>query len=263
MRLDALSESERAAGVVACSSGNHGHAVAYVAQRLDIRASVYVPEWVDPVKLDGIRACGAELVPSPGTFDDVERLAIERAADDGRVYVSAYDDPWIITGQGTIGLEIKEQLGRAPGSLLAPLSGGGLIGGIAAALAGSTKIVAVSAERAPVMAESVRAGRPIELPEEETIASALAGGIGLANRHSFPLVRDLVDHHARVSEDEIQDAMRYAATRLGLVVEGGGAVALAALLHGRVGADALAEPVVVVLSGGNVSPELLARVLRG
>lgn len=290
-RLTALTPEERARGVVACSSGNHGRAVAYVAERLGVRATVCVPEWVDPVKLAAIRATGAEAVLAGATFDEAEVHALDLAARDGRPYVSAYDDPWVIAGQGTIALEILDELGEAPAAVLAPLSGGGLVGGIAAALAhrlgeDAPPVVAVSAERAAVMLASLRAGRPVEVPEEETLASALAGGLGPANRYSFPLVRELVREHVTVTEEQIAGAMRYAVRSLRLVVEGGGAVALAALLSGAwagagarsattaaaaaVAAGAVggagpiraAGPVVVVLSGGNVAPGTLASVLR-
>jgi threonine dehydratase len=272
-RLSALTPEERARGVVACSSGNHGRAVAYVAERLGVRATVCVPEWVDPVKLAAIRATGAEAVLAGATFDEAEVHALDLAARDGRPYVSAYDDPWVIAGQGTIALEILDELGEAPAAVLAPLSGGGLVGGIAAALAhrlgeDAPPVVAVSAERAAVMLASLRAGRPVEVPEEETLASALAGGLGPANRYSFPLVRELVREHVTVTEEQIAGAMRYAVRSLRLVVEGGGAVALAALLSGAwpesapPAGDPPEGPVVVVLSGGNLAPRTLASVLR-
>lgn len=284
-RLEALGPEERAAGVVACSSGNHGKATAFVAARLGIPASIFVPEWVDPVKLEGIRSAGAETVLAGETFDASEALAIEHARSAGLTYVSAYDDPYVIAGQGTIALEILEELdGESPAAIVAPLSGGGLIGGIAAAfserIARGTMptIVAGSAENAAVMRASLEAGRPVELEEHDTLANALSGGIGLDNRWSFDLVRDTVEEHVSVTEDEIAAAMRYAVERLRLVVEGGGAVGLAALLggyrpgsYGRGSREAgaagheatLGGPIVVVLSGGNVASETLVEILGG
>lgn len=278
-RLGALGPEERRRGVVACSSGNHGRAVAWVALQAGIPATVFVPGWVDPVKLEGIRAQGAEAVLAGDTYDEAEERAVERAREEGRTFVSAYDDPWVIAGQGTLALEAVEQVGEScegwwsagspPAALLAPLSGGGLVGGMAAALRvrhgpDAPPVVAVSAERARVMLESVRAGRPVTLPEEETLASALAGGIGADNRWSFPLVRDLVGDHITVTEDEITDAISFCYNELRLIVEGGGAVALAALLAGswRPAGDA-PGPVVVVISGGNLDPKVLRRVLSG
>ncbi len=268
-RLSALMSDERKRGVVACSSGNHGRAVAYVAERLGIPATIYVPEWVDPVKLEGIRTHGAEAVLAGSTFDDAEADAVETAQRTGRTYVSAYDDPWVIAGQGTIGLEILAALPSPPAAVLVPLSGGGLAGGIAGAMrwrlgADAPEVVAVSAKNASVMLASVQAGRPVELPEEETLANALAGGIGLENRFSFAMIRDLVGSHVVVTEDEIAGAMSFAVNRLKVVVEGGGAVGLAALLTGKwtpsPGADG---PVVVVVSGGNVDMSRLMEVLTG
>lgn len=278
-RLEALSDEERERGVVACSSGNHGRAVAFVAGRLGIPATIFVPEWVDPVKLDGIRSAGAEAVREGESFDESETMALERAEQEGRAYVSAYDDPWVIAGQGTLAREVLDQLGGAiPAAFVAPLSGGGLIGGIAVTLqhlltarpggAGGDErrrplCLAASAENAAVMLASLRAGRPVELPEEETLANALAGGIGPGNRYSFDLVRTLVDAHATVSEARIAHAIRYAVERLRLVVEGGGAVGLASVLDASWDDLQLGEgPLVVVLSGGNVAPATLARVLR-
>ena len=269
-RLVALSEDERARGVVACSSGNHGLAVAYVAQCLGIAATVCVPTWVDPVKLERIQTRGAEAIVVGDTFDECEAHALALARQSLRCYVSAYDDPWVIAGQGTLALEILDQSPVVPEAVLAPLSGGGLIGGIAAALqekllGDAPRIVAVSAANAAVMLASVRAGKPVELPEQDTVANALAGGIGLDNQYSFELVRDRVQEHVSVSEAEIKAAMAYAATSLRLVVEGGGAVALAALLSGAWRPHALepgaVRPVVVVLSGGNVAPATLASAL--
>jgi len=266
--LEALDPGERERGVVACSSGNHGRAVAYVAGRLGIPATIFVPGWVDPVKVAGIWRAGADLRREGDTFDESEALAVAFARAEDRVYVSAYDDPRVIAGQGSLAFEIADQAPARPASLLVPLSGGGLVGGMAAVFrrvlpSASPEVIAVSAENAAVMLASVRAGHPVELPEAETLANALAGGIGLPNRHSFALVRDLVDAHVTVTEDEIRAAMRYAVERLHLVVEGGGAVGLAALLspHFEPGRPVEDGPIVVVVSGGNVSPETLVRVL--
>ena len=266
-RLSALNEQERMRGVVSCSSGNHGRAVAYVAKKLGIPASVCVPEWVDPVKLEGIKANGADAVLVGSTFDEAETHALELSERTGRTYISAYDDPWVIAGQGTIALEILGQLGESPAAILTPLSGGGLLGGIASVFAESIedqtcRTVAVSAENAAVMLASVRAGHPIELAEEETLANALAGGIGLNNQYSFKLIQDLVHEHVTVTEKQISEAMRYCAMELSLVVEGGGAVAIAAVQSGTWKPTGVRDgPLVILLSGGNVAKETLASVL--
>lgn len=266
-RLAALSVEERRRGVVVCSSGNHGRAVAWVAARMGVPATVCLPSWVDPVKLDAARAAGAEVVLAGATFDEAEAHAVARARESGRVYVSAYDDPWVIAGQGTVALEILDALDEPPSAVVVPLSGGGLAGGIAAALRSrlgdaAPPVVAASAERAAVMVASVRAGHPVELPEEETVAGALSGGIGLDNRWSFPLVRDLVAEHVVVPEEAVRAAMAWAFREWRLVVEGGGAVAPAAPLSGAWRpAEGRPGPVVVIVSGGNVALPTLASVL--
>ena len=260
-KIASLDEDGRRRGIVTCSSGNHGRAVAYVAEAFGVPATVCVPEWVDPVKLDAIKSHGAEVVVEGATYDETEARSFEIQQERELVYVHPFDDPEVIAGQGTIGLELLDQVG-ALDSVVVPLSGGGLIAGIAAALRqerSATSVVGVSAENACVMYKSLEAGSPQALPEEETIANALAGGIGMENEYSFELVRDLVDQHVLVSEDEIRTAMRYAASEYHLILEGGGAVALAASLHGKL--DDRHGDTALVLSGGNVDPVLLAEVL--
>ena len=176
-----------------------------------------------------------------------------------------FDDEWVIAGQGTVGLEILEEVPDLS-EVLVPLSGGGLAGGIAYAVKEARPqviITAVSAERAAVMLGSLEAGRPIEMEEEETLARALSGGIGLQNRHSFEIVRDYVDRHVTVSEEAIAGAMGYAVRELHLVVEGGGAVALAAVLTGAWKPMPRGAPVAIVVSGGNVSAERIREVAEG
>lgn len=265
-RLLALNADERDRGVVACSSGNHGRALAHVAGALGIRAVICVPDWVDPVKRDGIQRAGAEVILSGATYDESEVKALEIAEREGKTFVQPFDDPWIAAGQGTLGLEMAMDLPDLS-TVLVPLSGGGLAGGLAYALKErnpQVRVVAVSAANARVMYESVRAGKPVSLPEEETLAEALSGGIGVGNRYTLPLIRELVDEHLLVNEEEIRRAMLYALKSLQCVVEGGGAVALAGLLAERWGSD-LTDPetaVGVVLSGGNVSLSRLEALAR-
>lgn len=258
--IQALTPAQLACGVVTCSSGNHGRAVAFVAERLGIDAVVCVPEWVDPVKLAAIRAHGAEAVLAGATYDEAEALALELTRTRGCTFVPPFDHPEVVAGQGTIALEVLAQWPQVA-EIAAPLSGGGLVGGIAQALeerAPHVRVTAVSAWRARVMFESLRAGHPVELAEEETIAGALAGGIGLDNAVTFALVRDLVSHHLSVDEAAIERGMAYAYGELGLVLEGGGSVALAAALDGQLTGS---DPLVLVLSGGNVDLTRLARVI--
>lgn len=260
-KILSLSRSEKERGIVTCSSGNHGRAVAFVADLLDIPSVVCVPEWVDPTKLAAIRRHRAETVLHGKTYDEAEERSYQVEKERRLVFVHPFDDPHVIAGQGTIGLELLEQLPLLD-TVIVPLSGGGLISGITLALKRANpefRVIGVSAANARVMHESLEAGKPISYPEEETIAHALSGGIGFDNRYTFELVRDLVDEYVLVSEDEIRDAMAFAATEHKLIVEGGGAVGIAALLAGKTSVHG--ENVAVVVSGGNIEAPVLARIV--
>lgn len=280
--LLSLSPAERARGVVTCSSGNHGRAVAFVAERLGVPAHIFVPAWVDAVKLEAIRGHGARTELAGDTYDEAEGRALAWAREHGLTFVHPFDDAAVAAGQGTVALEILDAL-PAVGEVVVPLSGGGLAGGIGYALAARTAgvmVTAVSAERASVMVASLEAGGPVALPEEETLATALSGGIGMNNALTLRLVRRHVHRHMLVDEATIARAVRHAFGR-GLVVEGGGAVALAALLAGSLehppaipldenphadagqppaSLDDDVAPLVLVVSGGNLDLSVLARL---
>ncbi|HXY72910.1 MAG TPA: pyridoxal-phosphate dependent enzyme [Actinomycetota bacterium] len=260
-KLLSLNDEERRRGVVASSAGNHGAAVAYVAGILGIPATICVPETTGPVKLEAIRAAGAEAIVRGATFDDAVAVADEVQRARGLVPVHPFDDPDVIAGQGTIGLEILEAVPGCSAVALA-VSGGGLAGGVGLALQTSehpVDLVGVSAERAAAMAASVRASRPVDVPEEPTLAEVLSGGIGADNRYTLALVTRLVGEHVSVTEDEIAAAMRFAFLRHHVVTEGGGSVAIAAALAAKL--PPLRGPVVLVVSGGNVDPAQLWEVL--
>lgn len=263
-RILAIPPEERARGVVACSSGNHGRAVAHMAGVLGIPATICVPSWVDRVKKEGMERSGARVLLAGDSYDEAEAGALALSEGEGLTFVQPFDDPWIAAGQGTLGLELLEEV---PGlsTVLVPLSGGGLAGGVAYAikeLRPDVRIIAVSAHRARVMYESLKAGKPISMEEEETLAEALAGGIGLSNRFTFPMIRELVDEHVLVEEEGIREAVLFGVRSLQLLLEGGGAVALAALLDRRLElAGDGTESVAVILSGGNVSLDRLSRLM--
>lgn len=258
-KLLRLTEVERQRGVVAVSTGNHGRAVAYIAQRLGLTATVCVSEHVPANKLTAIRDLGARLIVGGESQDAAEVTARELAAG-GMTLVHPFDDAAIIAGQGTIGLELLEDMPELT-TLLVPLSGGGLIAGIALALKRanpSIRVVGVSMEAGAAMIESLRADKPVALAEARTLADSLQGGIGLDNRFTFSLVRDFVDETVKVSEGEINHALAFALKHEGLVLEGAAAVGVAALLSGRVTPDG---PTTVVLSGRNIAPETLYGLL--
>ena len=255
-----LKETERKRGVLAVSTGNHGRAVAYVAQRVGVPAVVCVSAAVPENKLAAIRALGAELVIAGKTYDEAAEQAEQLKEARGLTMVHPFDDPVIIAGQGTIGVEVLEDFPEVDTAVV-PLSGGGLIGGIGLALKSASediRVIGVSMTRGPAMVDSLKAGKVVEVVEEPTLADALAGGIGTDNRHSFRMAQRVIDASVLVTESEIAGGMVYALDEHHLVLEGAGAVGLAALLYGKVAG--LGKNVMVVLSGGNVEVEILASI---
>lgn len=256
----AADPAAQANGVVTVSSGNHGRAVAVVAELLGVRATVCVPDWVDPVKRAAIEAAGAAIVLSGPTYEDAEAVAERLARDEGLAFVHPFDDPLVIAGQATLGVELAAQLPHSVDTVFVPLSGGGLATGVALGLRyGShpARVIGVCAAAAPSMYESLRSGCPVEVTEDTTLASALSGGIGLANKWTFDLARSVLADVLLATETEIATAVRFAAGELHQVVEGGAATSVAAWLRGRPGHTAC------VLSGGNIDLRVLATVLAG
>jgi threonine dehydratase len=257
-----LTAEEKARGVVTGSSGNHGRAVACVARRLGVNAVICVSERVSSNKADAIRRLGAEIVVYGKSYDESVSHALRLAEERGLTMVDSFDDPSVIAGQGTIGLELLEDLPEID-TVMVPVAGGGLLGGIALALKSADptiRVIGVSMERAPVMYCSLKAGSPIVLEEQETIAHALAGGLGEDNQYTFRMVKEYVDDIVLVSEEAIAAGMAFALEQHHLVVEGAGAVGIAALLHQR--AKELGRNVAVVVSGSNVEIPLLLKIAQ-
>jgi len=261
-KLLSLSDDEKTRGVITVSSGNHGRAVSYMAGKLGINAVICLSEAVPGNKVQAIQKLGAETVVAGKTYDDATEHAAHLQAERGLTMVHPFDDPFVIAGQGTIGVELMEDLPHIDTAIV-PLSGGGLLGGIALALKSlkpAIHIVGISMERGPAMVESLKAGHVVDVVEEPTLADALAGGIGLDNRYTFRLIQEYVDETVLVSEDEIAAAMTFALGKHHLIVEGGGAVGIAALLYSKV--SYLGENVAVVVSGGNVDLPALLEVAQ-
>jgi len=258
-----LPEEERSRGLITVSSGNHGRALSHVAHRLGIKAVVCLPETVPDGKREAIQNLGPETIVHGKTFDETMAYAFHLQEEQGFVMVHAFDDPYVIAGQGTIGLEMLDDFPDVD-TVIVPLSAGGLLGGIAFTLKSirpGIRTIGVSMERGPAMVESLKAGRVVDIVEEPTLADALIGGIGRDNKYTFKMVQKYVDDTALVSEDEIAAAMTFALEKHHLVVEGGGAVGIAALLCGRV--SGLGENVAVVVSGSNVDLSVLIQVAGG
>ena len=239
------------AGVIAASGGNHGVAVAYAAQRLGVPATIFVPTIAAPAKLQRIRDSGAEVIVSGSNYADALALSMERAKASGALVVHAYDQPEVILGQGTVGLELMEQ---APDldTVLVAVGGGGLIGGIALALSGSrTRVVGVEPALAPTLHNGVAAGRPVPVSVGGVAADSL--GAREAGALAFQILRDQRVRVVLVEDEAILAAQRVLWRELRIVTEPGGATALAALLANRYQPNP-AERVGVVLCGGNTDP---------
>jgi len=260
-RLCNLDDAAKKRGVVTVSTGNHGRGVAYVAQQLGIRARICVPALVLPHKVAAMRQLGAEVVVHGQTQDDAERHAATLVDREGLTLISAFDDPEIIAGQGTIGLEILEACPQVD-TLIAPLSGGGLLGGVALALksADSTiRAIGVSQARGAAMYLSLQAGSPVRVTEEPSLADSLLGGIGLANQHTLTMTRQLVDEIVLLEEEEIALAMCATLRQEHQVLEGGGSVGIGALLAGK--GELSGEHIVIIASGGNVDMTKLLKLV--
>lgn len=259
--ISKLNASQLMKGVVCASTGNHGRAVAYAAKQKGIHATVCLSDLVPDVKVRAIEALGAEARRCGTTQEDAEREVRRLVAEEGCVDISPFDHPDVIAGQGTIGLELLEDRPDLE-TLVVPMSGGGLIAGIgmvARALKPSIRIIGVTMDRGAAMAESLAAGRLVDVEELPTLADSLAGGIG-GNRYTFRMCREVVDESLLVTEQEIYGAMATLLRDEGIVAEGGAAVGYAALLSGKL---ALEGPAAVVISGRNVDLSRLCDIVAG
>jgi threonine dehydratase len=262
VRMAELTPEERRWGVVTCSAGNHGKAVAYVAREIGVAATVYVPKTVDQAKYRGMLALGAEVFRTDFSgYDDTEKIARQEAQRSGRPFLSAFDDDAVMAGNGgSLAVEVLEDLPEARTFVL-PVGGGGLAGGFAyyaKKVLPDARIVACQHELSPALKLSLERGEAVtKLPPIETTAAGIEGGLGLSN---FEVLRSRVDGVALLSEEEILEAVRWLLAEHQYLVEPSGAATVAACRSGKIGRPA--SPAVVVLSGRNVALETLRRILR-
>ncbi|MCW5707761.1 hydroxyectoine utilization dehydratase EutB [Shinella sp.] len=258
-----LSADQRARGVVAASTGNHGRALAYAAKAEGSVATICMSRLVPENKVAEIRRLGAD-VRIVGRSQDEAQVEVDRLVTDaGLVMVPPFDNAAVVAGQGTLGLEIVEAMPDVA-TVLVPLSGGGLAAGVAAAVKGrvpKARVIGLTMERGAAMKASLDAGRPVAVEEVASLADSLGGGIGLDNAVTFAMCRALLDEVILLSEAEIAAGMRHAYGEEREVIEGAAAVGIAALLSGRLGR--LDGPVAIILSGRNVDMGLHKRVLDG
>jgi len=258
-RIARLSEQERAAGVVAASAGNHAQGVALAAQLLGIKATVFMPEGAPIPKEKATRGYGADVIFSGKYIDQALVRAREFAAETGAVLIHPFDHEDIVAGQGTCGLEILEQVPDVA-TVLVPTGGGGLVAGVATAIKSlnpSVRVVGVQAEGAAAFPISISAGEPVQLETMKTMADGIA--VGRPGDVPFKAVQDFVDNMVTVSEESLSRALLALVERAKLIVEPAGAAAVAAILENP---TAYATPAVAILSGGNIDPLLLGKVIR-
>lgn len=253
-------DPSRVPGVVAASAGNHARGVARAARAAGIPATLVMPVWAPVSKAAAAQGEGGEgvrIVHHGESFDDAFRHAEVLARESGFVMVHPFDDPAVIAGQGTLGLEISEEIG-APGTIYVPVGGGGLLAGIGAAVKEkhpAAELVAVQAEGASSLIPSLREGRPVEIAEARTIADGIA--VRRMSERTFEAARRWADDTVTVDDEEIAAAILYALEEMKTTLEGAGAAALAAVLYGR---PPKRFPAVMVLSGGNIDVNFLARI---
>jgi len=241
-KLSTLSPEERAAGVVAASAGNHGQAVAWAARELGVRARIFLPDTAPMAKVEASKNYGAETEMTGSFFEDAMVAALAYVEETGATFIHPYEDQLVVAGQGTIGLELLEQEPEV-GTVLIPVGGGGLALGIATALRALRPEVRIVGVQAGVDGYTIADGIAVKVPSELTM----------------PLLEDLLDDIVSVTDEEISEAIVLLLERAKLVVEGAGAVGVAALLAGRAGGSGMAIP---ILSGGNIDPTMLISVMR-
>ena len=258
-KISQLNEEQKAAGIIACSAGNHAQGVALAATRQGAKSVVYMPDSAPISKVEATKALGAEVCLTKGTYDDAYEAAVKKQQETGATFIHPFNDDEVIAGQGTIGLEIMEQM-RDVEVIIVPIGGGGLISGVAYAakhLNPNVKVYGVQAANAPSMYESVRTGDTVTLPKVATFADGIA--VKRPGDNTFALVKKYVDEIVTVSEDEIAAAILAMMEKQKLVAEGAGAVSVAAAMFDKL--PIAGKKTVCIVSGGNIDVSILSRVI--
>ncbi|MFH7818054.1 hydroxyectoine utilization dehydratase EutB [Neobacillus thermocopriae] len=261
-KILSLSEEEKRLGVATFSTGNHGMAVAYVAQKLGIEAVVCISNRVPKAKVDSLKRLGAKIEIVGESQDEAGIRCYELEKERGLTVIQPFDDPYVIAGQGTIGLELLEDLPHLT-DVIVPLSGGGLLSGIGLALKSNDqaiRVTGVSMEHSAVMYESLKAGKPIEMEESETLADSLLGGIGLDNQYTFEMVQKYMDECLLIPEEEIGYSMAFMMDKHRMIMEGAAATGIAAVLGKKIPHQD--GDVAVIISGQNVDLSVLSNLIQ-
>jgi threonine dehydratase len=255
-----LSEDEKRRGVIAASAGNHAQAVAYHASQRGIRSQIVMPLMTPLVKVSATRGYGAEVVLHGANYDEAYTEALRRSEVEGMTFLHPFNDPEVIQGQGSIGLEILEQVPNIE-AVVVPIGGGGLIGGVACAIKEinpNVRVIGVQTERLPSMLRAAEAGAPVTIPAEATIADGIA--VRRAGERTLRLVERYVDELVTVDEEEIASAILVLLEREKTLAEGAGAAALASVLQRKT--SLTSERTAVLVCGGNIDVSLLAKIIE-
>jgi threonine dehydratase len=259
-RLLHLAPEEKDRGVIAASAGNHAQGVAWASGKLGIKATIVMPEEVSIRKLLAVREYGTEIILFGANYDDAYARALELSQETGKILVPAFDDPHIIAGQGTIGLEISHELQNNT-AIVAPVGGGGLISGIAIsakALNPKVRIIGVQASCCPSAVQSFREKKPVAVQVAPTLADGIA--IKRPGDTTFPIIQRYVDEMVAVDEDGIAGAIMNLLEKVNLIAEGAGAIPLAALMESKVSKEA--RRYILIISGGNIETNTIDRILQ-
>ena len=260
-KLLSLNEEQKKRGVIAVSTGNHGKGVAYAAKKLGIKSKIFMSELVPTHRRNAIESLGAEVEIVGTNSDEADHYARDYALKNNIELVHPFDDLKIIAGQGTIGLEILEAMPDVD-TVIVPTSGGGLIGGIAIAIKEQkpdTKIIAVSMKRGPSMYESLKAGKPVDVIEEETLADCLGGNIGLQNKYTFRIAQDTIDDFILIDEDKIAEGIKLNFEKHKLVTEGAAATGVMVVKDNL--SSHLGTNIISLICGGNIDSELFLKIV--
>lgn len=258
-KISQLTEAQKAAGIIACSAGNHAQGVALAATRMGIKSTVCMPDGAPISKVEATKALGADVCLVPGAYDDAYEEARRLVKETGATFIHPFDDDEVIAGQGTIGLEILDQLPDVE-AVIVPIGGGGLLAGVAYAikhLRPDVKVYGVQAELAPGMYQSFKEGRVASLDRVATFADGIA--VKHPGENTYSIIKDYVDDIVTVSEDEIATAILSLIEKQKLIAEGAGAVSVAAAMFGKLPIQG--KKTVCLISGGNIDVNILSRVI--
>lgn len=260
-KILSLSEEERNKGITTFSTGNFGMSVAYVAKKLGIDATICISKRVPNGKVEALQNSGATVEVYGESQDDAEARSYELEREDGLTVIHPFDDPYIIAGQGTIGLELFENLPEV-NTVIGGLSGGGLHSGLGIALKETNpriRLVGLSTAKGAAMYESIQAGKPVQIEENDTLADSLLGGIGTENQYTFPLVQQYVDELLLMNEQEFADGMSFMLDKHKMIIEGAAASGIGALLHQKIKPG---SQVAVIVTGSSVDTSVIQKIMK-